>query len=59
MPTKATDVSAEMVSFVSKVYNLYLYCKDVGSTDYATDFWQENIFFSQKITISQSCFVFV
>ena len=43
MPTKATDVSAEMVSFVSKVYNLYLYCKDVGSTDYATDFWQENV----------------
>jgi hypothetical protein len=43
MPTKATDVSAEMVSFVSKLCNLCLYCKDVGSTDYATDFWQENV----------------
>ena len=44
MPTKATDVSfAEMVSLVSKVCNLCLYCKDVGSTDYATDFWQENV----------------
>ncbi len=44
MNTKAIDVSiAEMVSFVSKLCNLCLYCKDVGSTDYATDFWQENV----------------
>jgi hypothetical protein len=43
MPTKATDVSAEMVSFVSKLCNLWLFCKDVGSTDYVADFWQENV----------------
>jgi hypothetical protein len=39
MTTKATDVSiAVMVSFVSKLCNLCLYCKDDGSTDYVAEF---------------------
>ena len=40
---RTTEGIAEMVSFVSKVCNLSLYFKDVGSTDYAMDFWQENV----------------
>jgi hypothetical protein len=39
MTLQAIDVSiAEMVSFVPKVCNLGLYCKDVESTNYAAGF---------------------
>jgi hypothetical protein len=39
MTLQAVDVSiAELVSFVPKVCNLGLYCKDIESTNYAAGF---------------------